>query len=343
MKTRFGTYKDLLNSSSFFKLVCGAGNENPEEVERLAFIYTQAGCKGFDVSASPLIVEACKSGINKAIDIMGAKIDSHWIKPFITVSVGMPGDHHVRKAYIDTTSCVECNLCIPVCPTDAIPDSLVIHEEACIGCGNCEAVCPPAALAIKYRHNAKDLEEILPKCVSAGAESIELHAGVPDDEVTMKEWDIVSRSVENGMISMCLDRYHLTNVHLIERIKLAHSIANDRLIIQADGIPMSGGKNDFNTTLQAISIADIINKELKQKDRRFRKMPILISGGTNSMTGNLARQCDVPFSGITIGTHARGTVKAYLSDDIFGNDIIRHSAVAAASKLVSDNLNLTVL
>ena len=57
----------------------------------------------------------------------------------------------------------------------------------------------------------------------------------------MKEWEIVSNSVPNGMISMCLDRKHLSNNNLIERIKAAQNIAGERLIIQADGIPMSGG------------------------------------------------------------------------------------------------------
>jgi ferredoxin len=335
---RFGVYKDLLEASSFFKLVCGAGNENADEIEKLAFIYTQAGCKGFDVSASPLIVEACKSGIEKAIEAKGYDSDKNWIKPFITVSVGMPGDHHVRKAFIDPHPCVNCNLCIPVCPTDAIPSSLVIDESICIGCGNCEAVCPPAAHAIRYRHNAKDLIDILPKCVAAGAESIELHAGVPDDDVTMREWQIVSDCIPEGMISMCLDRYHLTNLHLIERIRLAANIAGDRLIIQADGIPMSGGTNDFNTTLQAISIADIINKDLKNADKRFKRLPILISGGTNSLTGDLARQCNVPFSGITIGTHARATVKEFILEDVFTHISLLNSAVDQASKLVLDNL-----
>ena len=108
---------------------------------------------------------------------------------------------------------------------------------------------------------------MLPLCVEAGAESIELHAGVPDHNITMKEWNIVSESIPNGMISMCLDRYHLSNNDVIDRIKLARDVADDRLIIQADGIPMSGGTDDFNTTLQAISIADIINKSLKSVDR----------------------------------------------------------------------------
>ena len=221
----------------------------------------------------------------------------------------MPGDHHVRKAII-TDDCVSCNLCIPSCPTDAIPDNLVILDHLCIGCGNCEAVCPPAASAIKYKHNSKELLTILPKCVEAGADSIELHAGVPDDDSTMQEWKVVSESVPNGMISMCLDRKHLSNSMLLERIISAHEIAGDRLIIQADGIPISGGTDDFNTTLQAVSIADYINKELKDKERKFKNLPILISGGTNSFTGELARQCDVRFNGITIGTHARKVIKS---------------------------------
>ena len=338
---RFGLYKDLLAESKFFKLVCGAGNENAEEVERLSFIYTQAGCKGFDVSANPEIVRACMRGIDKAEERMGISKEN-WLRPFITVSVGMPGDHHVRKAFIETSKCVECNLCIPVCPTDAIPSELIIKEDLCIGCGNCEAVCPPAASAVKYRHNAKELEYVLPQCIEAGAESVELHAGIPDDDMTMKEWRVVSDVVPNGMISMCLDRYHLTNVHLIERIKMAFEVAQDRLIIQADGIPMSGGSNNFNTTLQAVSIADIINKELKSKDKRFRKLPILLSGGTNSLTGSLARSCDVPFQGITIGTHARGTVKDYLvlPADERDDEASINKSILDAGELVEANLGV---
>lgn len=275
--SRFGLYKDLLSSSNYFKLVCGAGNEDKNEVEYLSFIYTIAGCSGFDVSASPEIVFSANKGIRAGIKKskeLGINL-SH--KPFITVSVGMPGDHHVRKAFI-TNDCVSCNLCIPVCPTDAIPKSLEITQDLCIGCGNCEAVCPPAAKAIGYNHNSKELLDILPKCIEAGAESIELHAGVPDNNSTLKEWKIVSESVPNGMISMCLDRKHLSNDSLIERIEAAKNIAQDRLIIQADGIPMSGGSDNFNTTLQAVSIADFINRELKNKNKKFKNLPVLISG-----------------------------------------------------------------
>ena len=338
VKDRFGLYKDLLNTSNYFKLVCGAGNEDKSEVEYLAYIYTLAGCAGFDVSASPDIVRSAKKGIEYALlkaSDLNIKIP---FTPFITVSVGMPGDHHVRKAVI-TNDCVKCNLCIPTCPTDAIPKDLIIIPELCIGCGNCEAACPPAANAIKYNHNSKELLTLLPNCIEAGAESIELHAGVPDDESTMEEWKVVSDSVPNGMISMCLDRKHLSNDMLIERIELARNIADDRLIIQADGIPMSGGTDDYNTTLQAVSIADFINKEIKRKKEKFVNLPVLISGGTNSFTGNLARECGVPFNGITIGTHARKVIKNFETKPYKMSSEALEMALINARNLIFNNLN----
>ena len=336
--SRFGLYKDLLQKSNYFKLVCGAGNEDKDEVEYLAFIYTLAGCAGFDVSASPEIVQSAKKGIDAALRKANELDINIPFIPFITVSVGMPGDHHVRKAFI-TNDCVSCNLCIPSCPTDAIPNNLVIVKELCIGCGNCEAVCPPAANAISYNHNAKELLQVLPRCVEAGAESIELHAGVPDDNSTIKEWEIVSKSVPNGMISMCLDRKHLSNDMLIDRIIAAHDVADDRLIIQADGIPMSGGTDNFNTTLQAVSIADFINKELKEKDKKFKNLPVLISGGTNSLTGKLAKQCNVNFNGITIGTHARKVISTYRNKPSAITEENLKIAINNANKLINMNLH----
>ena len=101
---RFESLRALLEKGKFFKLICGAGNENSEEVRRLAVIYTLAGATGFDVSATPSVVSSCKAGIDTAIRLapqLGVDVS---LRPFITVSVGMPGDHHVRKAIIDLTN-----------------------------------------------------------------------------------------------------------------------------------------------------------------------------------------------------------------------------------------------
>jgi ferredoxin len=340
MMTRFEVMRDLLARGKYFKLVCGAGNEDADEVRLLALIYTLTGANGLDVSATLKVVEACMDGIDLAYEHaerLGLEIP---IRPFITVSVGMSGDHHVRKAFI-VDDCVDCGKCIPVCPTDAIPDNYVIISEKCIGCGNCEAICPPKVAAVRYEHNDKVLREILPLCLAAGAENIELHAAVPGDEKILEEWEMVSEAQPNNFISMCLDRYHLSNMHLIERIRAAQKIAGDRIIIQADGVPMSGGADDFNTTLQAIAIADVIQKDLKIKDKDFQDLPILLSGGTNGKTAEMARMCNVPFQGVSIGTHARKIVKSWIEIQNFEQDLdaIRE-ALVPATDLVDRNILL---
>ena len=126
MTKRFEEMSLLLNIGKYFKLVCGAGNEDAEEVKRLTILYTLAGAKGMDVSANIDVVKACMQGIDTAFDLskkMGIDLK---IRPFIMVSVGMPGDHHVRKSFINLDTCLECDLCIPVCPTDAIDRKSVV-------------------------------------------------------------------------------------------------------------------------------------------------------------------------------------------------------------------------
>lgn len=298
-------------------------------------VYTLGGANGFDVSATPSVVDACVDGINKAYDLAEKFNKTILTKPFITVSVGMPGDHHVRKAFI-VDDCVDCGLCIPVCPTDAIPENYDIIREICIGCGNCEAVCPPKVAAIRYEHNAKKLEVILPECIRAGAENIELHAAVADDGAIMEEWKVVCDAQPNNFVSMCLDRLHLSNHHFLDRIRGAKNIAGDRLIIQADGVPMSGGNDNFNTTLQAVATADVVYTELIKKELKlFKKLPVLLSGGTNSKTGEMAKLCNVPYAGVSIGTHARAIVQTLIdAEDFYSNDNNMIKAIDLAEDLV---------
>jgi len=327
--SRFETMQRLLDTRKYFKLVCGAGNEDAEEVKRLVVLYTLAGAKGMDVSANIKVVEYAMAGIDLAFKLapkLGIKLET---RPFITVSVGMPGDHHVRKAFIDLNTCITCNLCIPVCPTDAIPDELIVITDKCIGCGNCSAICPKDDI-ISYSNNQRELRELLPKCLAAGAEHIELHAAIADDTAIMDEWKIVSDANPNGHISMCLDRLHLSNFTFEERVRKAKEIAGERLIIQSDGYPMSGGQDDFNTTLQAIATADVLNKKFNMKiDKKNKVLTYksktevnqLLSGGTNSLTTVLADQCGVKFQGSSLGTFARKIVKEVVNNDEFYNNL----------------------
>jgi len=345
--TRFEQMQHLLDNTKYFKLVCGAGNEDAEEVKRLTILYTLAGAKGMDVSANVDVVSACVEGIDIAFEVAKKIGINLKIRPFIMVSVGMPGDHHVRKSYIDLDVCLKCDLCIPVCPTNAIPKELIVIKDKCIGCGNCSAICPRQDI-IHYEHNNRELEALLPECLAAGAEQIELHAAVADDEAIMQEWQLVSDVNPDGHISMCLDRLHLSNFTFERRIEKAKEIAGDRLIIQSDGYPMSGGEDDFNTTLQAIATADVLNKKFNMKLRKSKNVLIykkknevnqLLSGGTNSLTAVLADQSGVKFQGASLGTFARKIVKEVVDSENFYNDMDNiKRGYLIAKKLVVANI-----
>jgi hypothetical protein len=102
-------------------------------------------------------------------------------------------------------------------------------------------------------------------------------------------------------------------------------------MIQADGAPMSGGQDDYNTTLQAIATADIVAKA-------GVPVKILASGGTNSRTRDLADLCGVPIHGVSLGTFARKAVRRWISRKDFGDDLASlREAVAVAEDLVRRN------
>jgi ferredoxin len=379
--TRYKILQKFLNNEKCFKLICGAGNEDKIQVKKLAFIYTLAGAKILDISANVEVVKAAVEGIDLAFNY-ASKLDITLItRPFIMVSIGMPGDHHVRKSYIDPNKCVSCGLCAPVCPTNAIPlyfekdlnhfinlggdyktedqSKEIVIKDLCIGCGKCSNICPKDDI-ISYRHNERQLRELLPKCLEAGAETFELHAAVGEHEITIKEWELINEINPDNFNSMCLDRLNLGNLNLEYRIEEAKLIAKNKIIIQADGYPMSGGANDYNTTLQAISTADVVNKKFNirldkksiQKDGdkvitnkvyrahgHHQSVYIILSGGTNSHSKKLADLVGVRCNGIAIGTFARNIIENYIDDSNFYNDSeLIKNAYLAAKELVTANI-----
>jgi len=59
--------KKILEEKKCFKLICGAGNENLQEVERLVALYAKAGCRFFDLSSSEEVLQAAQKGLDFAI------------------------------------------------------------------------------------------------------------------------------------------------------------------------------------------------------------------------------------------------------------------------------------
>ncbi len=309
--------KELLENRCFFKLVCGAGNESVEEVRRLVKLYSDAGCKVFDLSAKPEIIKAAA----------GAK--------YKCISVGTKGDPHILKASI-TPDCIKCGKCARVCFNDAInTNSYTINTERCLGCGKCANICPVSAINLTSKDI--DLEQVLPELIELGVDCIELHATTENEQETDEKWETIN-NLYSGMLSVCIDRLNLGNKQVISRVKrLIKNRKPYTTIIQADGIPMSGSNDDYKTTLQAVSMAEIIQNE---------NLPVylVLSGGTNTKTLKLAKLCGITYHGIAAGSFARKIVKEFItSPDFWTNKSLYKKALDTAKKYLDETMNNLVI
>ncbi|MBQ8475647.1 4Fe-4S binding protein [bacterium] len=308
---------DILKERRCFKLVCGAGNEDVKEVEKLVALYSLAGCNFFDLSAKPDIILAAKRGLEYS------RITKD---RYLCVSVGIKGDPHMNKAQI-LDNCAHCSMCEEICPERAIKYQKV-KKIKCIGCARCKDICPKGA--IKMVNQVPELKEILPPIINLGIDCIEFHAISDDKEDIYQKWEEINK-LYTGFLSICVDRSNVGNKALIERIKNMLQLRKPyTTIIQADGAPMSGGKDDYKTTLQAVATAELVEKE------GFSAY-LLLSGGTNSKTPELAKMCDIGYNGIAIGSYARKIVKEYISrDDFLENKEIFNKALNIAKRLVEE-------
>lgn len=315
--------KDLLEKRQCFKLVCGAGNEDAEEVERLVTLYSKAGCMFFDLCAKPEIVDAAKRGLERA----GIKENR-----YLCVSVGIDGDPHITKAVIDQTKCVKCGKCKSICPHDAIIelDKYKVKKERCLGCTQCANQCPKGA--IEMVSQLMDYKDALPKLIAKGIDCIEFHAISEDERDVNEKWLQINEQFD-GMLCISIDRSELGDRKLKERVKRMLSIREPyTTIIQADGIAMSGSNDEFGTTLQSVATAQLF------QNANFPAY-IMMSGGTNTKSTELAKMCGVRPHCLAVGSYARKIVKEYLvRDDFYTNEENMAKAVKIAKNLIDTSL-----
>ena len=315
--------KDLLEKRQCFKLVCGAGNEDAEEVERLVTLYSKAGCMFFDLCAKPEIVDAAKRGLERA----GIKENR-----YLCVSVGIDGDPHITKAVIDQTKCVKCGKCKSICPHDAIIelDKYKVKKERCLGCTQCANQCPKGA--IEMVSQLMDYKDALPKLIAKGIDCIEFHAISEDERDVNEKWLQINEQFD-GMLCISIDRSELGDRKLKERVKRMLSIREPyTTIIQADGIAMSGSNDEFGTTLQSVATAQLF------QNANFPAY-IMMSGGTNTKSTELAKMCGVRPHCLAVGSYARKIVKEYLvRDDFYTNEDNMAKAVKIAKNLIDTSL-----
>jgi len=315
--------KDLFEAKKCFKLVCGAGNEDANEVEKLVTIYSLAGCNFFDLCAKPEIVDAAKQGLKNA----GIFKDR-----YLCVSVGIAGDPHITKAKIDSSKCISCGACKTTCQHNAVifDNKYTINEERCLGCSQCLKTCPCNAISMFSK--IQDYKENLPNLIQKGIDCIEFHAISTDEKDVEEKWNEINKLFD-GMLCISIDRSELGDKKLLERVqRLIKNRQPYTTIVQADGVAMSGNNDEYGTTLQAVATAQLFQNA---------NLPvyIMMSGGTNTKSRELATKCGVIPHCNAVGSYARKIVKKYLEmDNLLENNSALEEAVKIAKSLIDVSL-----
>lgn len=295
---------DILDRKKIFKLVLGLGNQDLESIDSLVQIYAKSGADMFDINPSEKSVKRVFSAIKKA----GKNIEDF----SYSISFGLSGDTHIQKCIIDEKKCKKCFKCIKKCPQNAIFEGnghVKVATEKCIGCKKCDD-----CKAISFCDNNIAVENVVAIAEKYKIDCIEIHLStkkIPDEEIkyVLKNF--------GGMLSVCLDRKFYSNERLKKLInKIVKWNKSSNFIIQADGVPMSGAEDSYKSTLQAVAMAQLVEKYGTY---------ILMSGGTNSKTADLAQMCGIRYNGISVGSFARKIVKGCNLDE----------ALCVAKKLVA--------
>ncbi len=153
---------------------------------------------------------------------------------------------------------------------------------------------------LSFEKKLFEIKEDLKLIKNHNFDVFEIHVDHNDFSHIKSILELINLNLIDRAFSFNISRTKFSNANMIELIKLANAKLKRNIMIEVEGETSTNKKyNESNQTIQTISTADIINKQLKLKELKYKKIPILLSGGTNSKTAELARKCGVLFNGIT--------------------------------------------
>ena len=310
-----------LSNKSFFKLILGLGNTCVEDIKKISAVYAAARVDMFDLTPSEEVFDAVYEGIK-----------SQNLNPedfLYCLSFSFGDDKHGRKAAIDQKKCVKCLKCIKKCPQDAISfdkseKKVFVKQEKCIGCGKCD-FCSAISFSKEDVNVIKKIESLLK---SYKIDCIEFHISSNTLDEAKKYIKKVNSIFPQIPISICVSKEKFSDFKLKKLVeKFTNIIDPKKLVIQADGISMSGLKDDYSSSLQAVATAQVLESF---------DLPIILSGGSNSKTAELARLCNVKINGVSVGSYGRNLIKEEIQNPEFWyNKEVFNCALEKAKVLVN--------
>ncbi len=309
--------EQALQERRFFKLICGASYRNTEFVATLAQIFAEAGAQVIDVGARPELVEAARAGVAAAkVPVAGL--------PLIMVSVGINQDLHFLRVEKDFKRCDERGLCVNACPHEVFVGS-EIRLQNCLGCDHCVIACPSKALSLVARDPLGEVQSLLKQCLAAGATALEVHTGdgsLPELKALLAQLAPLRDQIE--LLAFSLGAHGQSQQGIAQLAQTIRALAGPDILIQADGKPISGRKGE-KSTLPCLELAETL---FAQGLDCF----VQVSGGTNDLTGPLARRRQSGIHGVGMGSFARKFIDLSPSEPL--SEALLQEKIAKARILV---------
>jgi Fe-S-cluster-containing hydrogenase component 2 len=299
-----------LQAAQWFKLICGASFQDLPAIRSLTIAYGLAGADCIDVSADWAVVNAARSGLEAATELMAAARQRgyHPAQPWLMVSVNDGADPHFRKAVFDPAHCpADCpRPCVGICPAEAIAfneQRSGVLTERCYGCGRCLPICP--LQLIRERSYLSTPATVLELIESPAIQAIEIHTQPNHQQEFQRLWQQLHPALSSLQLVSISSPAGLEHRWAIAKL-LQTLDPQPTIIWQTDGRPMSGDIG-MGTTHAAITLGQQV---------AAAKLPgyIQLAGGTNHYTVAKLRELnllnpvqndDCFVSGVAYGSYAR--------------------------------------
>ncbi len=279
----------------FFKLIGGGSFTETEKIAHLARAYAMAGADCLDLAPDLQVLQTVEA-------VLRELPKPH---PVIMISLPLDPDPHFRKIELDEPACIQCGLCLPACPTEAItlPEILEISQSLCYGCGRCVPTCPTEALSLLPFQVESQMEAALSHPL---VEAVEIHSHYVDPYMLSTFLARWQPHLRNKLISLCFRIDNLPPAQILAFYRVAAEFSPLPVMLQVDGSPMSGN-DDPEASRPALEAA---RKTIGMFREQGLPLPaITISGGINRHTATLLKEALYrEIAGAGMGTVARKTV-----------------------------------